>query len=242
MTTTRSNAATVAKRLRDQLAKQLATLDLQEDRFLDLVGDPDWPKEKLAVKMRAIRDERARVQARLETTESPIDSGYEVPRDRPAPTGEPLELYCTAKRPARKVLNKAIFGKLFIDADEQGPFVVADELNEPFETMLMGRRESSFSEALEKAERARLTASTSPSEALADLLNAALMAECSSKNAMVEVAGIEPASFGSSPGLLRAQPALLFSAPAVMQASRRRAQPLFDVLTSSAAGPVSLAS
>jgi hypothetical protein len=38
---------------------------------------------------------------------------------------------------------------------------------------------------------------------------------------LVEVAGIEPASFGTSPGLLRAQPALLFSAPAVMQASRR---------------------
>jgi len=38
---------------------------------------------------------------------------------------------------------------------------------------------------------------------------------------LVEVAGIEPASFSTSPGLLRAQPALLFSAPAVMQASRR---------------------
>jgi len=37
----------------------------------------------------------------------------------------------------------------------------------------------------------------------------------------LEVAGIEPASFRTSPGLLRAQPALLFSALAVMQASRR---------------------
>jgi len=35
----------------------------------------------------------------------------------------------------------------------------------------------------------------------------------------VEVAGIEPASFGDEPGLLRAQPAALFSAPAVTQAS-----------------------
>ena len=37
----------------------------------------------------------------------------------------------------------------------------------------------------------------------------------------VEVAGIEPASFSTSPGLLRAQPAVDFSAPAVTQASRR---------------------
>ncbi len=53
---------------------------------------------------------------------------------------------------------------------------------------------------------------------------------------LVEVAGIEPASFSTSPGLLRAQPALLFSAPAVTQASRRQAQSLFDVPTSPATG------
>jgi len=42
----------------------------------------------------------------------------------------------------------------------------------------------------------------------------------------LEVAGIEPASFSTSPGLLRAQPAVVFSAPAVSQASRRQAQSL----------------
>ena len=43
---------------------------------------------------------------------------------------------------------------------------------------------------------------------------------------LVEVAGIEPASFGNDAGLLRAQPAVGFSAPAVSQASCRRAQSL----------------
>jgi len=52
----------------------------------------------------------------------------------------------------------------------------------------------------------------------------------------VEVAGIEPASFSTSPGLLRAQPAVCFSAPAVTQASRRRAQSLLDVPISPATG------
>ena len=52
----------------------------------------------------------------------------------------------------------------------------------------------------------------------------------------VEVAGIEPASFSASPGLLRAQLALLFSAPAITQARRRQAQPLFDVPPGPAAG------
>jgi len=52
----------------------------------------------------------------------------------------------------------------------------------------------------------------------------------------VEVAGIEPASFSTSPGLLRAQLAVLFSAPAITQARRRQAQPLFDVPPDPAAG------
>jgi len=52
----------------------------------------------------------------------------------------------------------------------------------------------------------------------------------------VEVAGIEPASFSTSPGLLRAQLAVLFSAPAITQARRRQAQPLFVVPPSPAAG------
>jgi hypothetical protein len=54
---------------------------------------------------------------------------------------------------------------------------------------------------------------------LADLLRTALEERCSSKARMVEVAGIEPASFGTESGLLRAQPAVLFSAPPVTQAS-----------------------
>ena len=37
---------------------------------------------------------------------------------------------------------------------------------------------------------------------------------------VVEVAGIEPASFDASPGLLRAQSACLYSAPPIMQTSR----------------------
>ena len=41
---------------------------------------------------------------------------------------------------------------------------------------------------------------------------------------VVEVAGIEPASDDEVPGILRVQPAVIFSAPTVTQASRGRAQ------------------
>jgi hypothetical protein len=102
--------------------------------------------------------------------------------------------------------------------------------------VLYARRESRLSKALGRQEHARLSAGSSRDRTPGNLLVNALEARCSSKNPMVEVAGIEPASFSTSPGLLRAQPALLFSAPAVLQASRRRAQSLLGVPLSPATG------
>jgi hypothetical protein len=47
---------------------------------------------------------------------------------------------------------------------------------------------------------------------------------------IVEMQGIEPWSFGTFLDLLRAQLAMFFSAPAITQARRRRAQSLFGFL------------
>jgi len=212
---TRKGATSTASRLREQLAHQLSELDVQEDRYLDLVGDPDWPKEKLSAKMRGIREERARIQERLAQADSPIDSGYELLTSVLRLLADPSALYQAANRRTRKILNKAIFTKLYVDADEHGLYVVTDELNEPFETLIYARRESSLSQALERQERSRLVARNTEPQALGDLLVTALGTPCSSRNSMVEVAGIEPASFGTSPGLLRAQPALAFLSPGV---------------------------
>ena len=167
---TRQGAATTAERLSDQLGRQLAKLNAQEDRYLDLVGEPDWPKEKLSAKMRVIREERARIQERLAQADSPIDGGYDVLEMALRVLGNPLALYQQANQRTRKIINEAIFPKLYIDADPEGPFVATDELNEPFETVLYARRESSFSEALERQEGVRLTADTLDEATRVDLL------------------------------------------------------------------------
>ncbi len=52
----------------------------------------------------------------------------------------PRSMYQEAKTPARKVLNKAIFTKLYLDDLGDGPAVVGDELNEPFATVIYARR------------------------------------------------------------------------------------------------------
>lgn len=185
----------MAGKLRTQLSNQLATLDTQEDRYLDLVGHPDWPKEKLSAKMRGIRQERAKVQERLTQADSPIDTGYELLSTVLDLLTDPQALYRSANRRTKKILNKAIFGHLFIQADEQGPYVARDELNEPFETVIYARRESSLSRALEQAE-ARLTAGSDEPQALGDLLVVALGSSCSSKNRMVELRRLELVTLG----------------------------------------------
>jgi len=51
-----------AVELRHQLTSKIAKLDRQEDGFLDLVGDPDWPREKISQRLHQLRDERERLR------------------------------------------------------------------------------------------------------------------------------------------------------------------------------------
>jgi hypothetical protein len=136
---------------------------------------PSFPKKKVCMKLGSVH---------LTQADSPIDGGYEVLTTVLSLLSDPQALYQASSLRARKVMNKAIFGKLYVQADEQGPYVARDELNEPFETVLYARRESSLAEALEKAE-ARWSAGSEEPQAPGDLLVAALGSPCSSKNRMV---------------------------------------------------------
>lgn len=54
-------SATTRGEIQQRVKAQLAKLNTQEDRFLDLVGDADWPQDKIAQRLRAIRDERSKL-------------------------------------------------------------------------------------------------------------------------------------------------------------------------------------
>jgi hypothetical protein len=204
---------------------------------LDLVGDPDWPKEKISARLRRIRDERARLQRQLNQTERPdLDTGRATLRMPLDLLAKPQQLYRLAGKQGRRILNQAIFTRLYLDADEDGPRVTEDEPTEPFAPLMRAYRVVQHNGG---------AAAPQDNDTAADddhwrtaVLASAMRGGCSSNTDVVEVAGIEPASFGTEAGLLRAQPAVLFSAPAISQASRRRAQPLLGFPTGPAAGPV----
>ncbi|MEX5635780.1 recombinase family protein [Parafrankia sp. FMc2] len=194
-----------ARQLQAKYARKLKELDTREDSLLDLVGDPDWPKEKLTAKIRGIREERTRIEDRLAENDRPLDAGHEVLATVLRLLEDPQALYRQSSIRARKVLNTAIFTKLYLDV-EGDPVVTDDVLNEPFAATVAARRAWSLGEAVNGvlAERgARVAPARQSGAVLVDdaalddlsdvgLLIAALGSGGSSKAVLVREGGLEP--------------------------------------------------
>ena len=124
----------------------------------------------------------------------------------------------------RAAITKVIFAKLYVDCEVAG-HELTRRLRQLVEAERIGGTYYRRSDAHSAQQGPCNNNGPLPEEgavadlADADLLVVVLAGHGSSRTSMVEVAGIEPASFGAEPGLLRAQPAALFSAPAVTQAS-----------------------
>ena len=119
----------------------------------------------------------------------------------------PDKLYRLTSERARRTLNQTIFTRLYVDADDAPARVHDDEPTAPFAPVIAVHR----AEKRESGGIALLSDTTA--DTTTALLATALTGGCSSKAAWVEVAGIEPASFGTKTGLLRAQPAWRFLGP-----------------------------
>ncbi len=181
-----ASSITTLGTLHDEVKKQLAEIDRKEDHFLDLVGDPDWPKEKLAKRMRTLRDERARLEYQLDQIERPdLDGGHQALTMLLGLLSEPHKLYEIADEHARRLLNQAFFTRLYLDAsdDDRTPAVAADEATEPVAPLLHVHRAANNNGG---ASTGTAVGGTSA------LLVAALDERCSSNATWVELWGFEP--------------------------------------------------
>jgi site-specific DNA recombinase len=129
-----------ANQLKGSIEKELAELDIREDRYLDLYGEGDLPKAKLNERLKTVHDDRAKLQRQLDALQGELETGRAILVSAMELLDDPKKLYEEAKTPARKVLNKAIFTKLLIDDLGDGPIVTGDELKEPFATVIYARR------------------------------------------------------------------------------------------------------
>ena len=95
--------------LREQYARRLDALDRKENYFLDLAAEQDWPKDKLRVKIDAIRHERKEIEGTLEQAEHHLDRGREVFASAFALLEAPQAAYERGDEAVRSILNKAFF-------------------------------------------------------------------------------------------------------------------------------------
>jgi site-specific DNA recombinase len=84
-------------KLRTNLRRQLTELDRQEDRYLDLLGDPDWPEQKLKTKMRDVRNNKQRITGN--SKKPPTPSTPDAPSSPPHSTYSRGHAICTTPPP-----------------------------------------------------------------------------------------------------------------------------------------------
>jgi site-specific DNA recombinase len=124
------------------LKRRLTELERQEDRYIDAIADPDFPKDKITEKLRMIRDERARLQVRLDETVEELEAGHRNVRHVLDYLDDPYELYERSDPVNRTKLNRVLFDRLWIDVGEDyAAYVADDQLTEPFATVVYLRRE-----------------------------------------------------------------------------------------------------
>jgi hypothetical protein len=167
-------------------APQLAELNRQEDRFLDLIGDPEWPQDKIKARLRNVQEDKQRAERQLDNVQDDLAPGRDALRAALALLDRPPDLYTTAPNEARKKLNKALFNRLYVDAVDHDPTTTQDSLNEPYASLVHADRTAHGGE--------HRTAEPIDGETkrLGGLLTTALNGGCASKETMVELRGFEP--------------------------------------------------
>jgi site-specific DNA recombinase len=204
-------------RLRRELSTRLVQLGAKEDALMDLAGEPEWPKEKLNARMQTLRREREGLERQLSDIRTALDAGREVLTYGLRLLTTPRDLYESGSETVKGVLTKAIFTKLYLDADDERRVrVTGHELAEPFDaldaaqtTWKQQRTDSDMDTptgltaalAEHKAQtRSRggsfLAEATAPAgDRVTDLLASVFKDRGSYKAMMVELRGIEPLTF-----------------------------------------------
>jgi site-specific DNA recombinase len=188
--------------MRDSFSKQLDKLEAQEDYFLDLAAEEEWPKEKLRGKINKIRAERKTIRRQLEQSEGQLDTGKAIFYRALDLLDDPEPMYRRGDEVVRSLLNKTFFTRLYVD----GYKVVADDRREPFgvigEAYKLYRQQRrggrSYSRRVgsltQEAAAPLVEYGGSDTSSLTDALALASEGQGSNTTVLVGAAGIEPAT------------------------------------------------
>ena len=123
--------------LHDQLTRELASLDRQEEHLLDLAADPAWSTGKIRTRLTRIGNQRQEIQARLTETNERLQEGAEVLRAQLDLLARPDELYNRLNDQGRRLLNQAVFDRLLLDVtDDNATHVEERTYTEPVHDLM----------------------------------------------------------------------------------------------------------
>lgn len=219
----------LARQAKDQLKK----LTTQEENLLDLAAEGAIPKARIQSRLRKIADERERLQQQEVQADGDLAQSASFIHDCLALLEDPAELYRRVGDTTRRMLNQAIFKRIYIYNDE----VTGHELQEPLANLFAleaGHAALHATQSPEAAQDAaaramarhvpkcnRATPKGSPVAHLAQIFQG----QGSNTVYLVELRGIEPRSSSVDPGLLRVQSVMsLFSASGLARTRPRQAQ------------------
>ncbi len=177
-------------------AEVLALRDVTS--YLDLVGSPGWPKQKLQRKLDAIRAERVEISGQLEDSTTRLATGRQFFLAALELLRDPKAFYEQGGTSLKRAMNKIIFAKLFVDGEE----ISGHELAEAVRDVAEAERSAYRWSGTLASESGSHNASSPVLEdgaawsglTGADLLAVTLGGHGSSKAALVELARLELAT------------------------------------------------
>lgn len=170
-----------AKLLRQQLSRELAKCNRQEENLLDLVADGELVSDKARQRLRKVREDRERLSVELERVTGGLSEGAEAVELTLCLLADPERLYERMDDQQRRQMNQAFFEKLYVDTDG----VTHARLTAPVATLVEAQRVL--------AQPGRNGSAVQETENnTAALLITALKGGVSSKAAVVELTGFEP--------------------------------------------------
>lgn len=131
-----ADQAGAQRALRQDIDAQLARLVTKEENLLDLAADGDMDTTRVRGRLREITRQRRELEDRLATIVDDLTPGARYLEAHLALLEKPHELYRYATDQTRRLLNQAIFTRIYVVNDE----VVGDELNSPMRELLATER------------------------------------------------------------------------------------------------------
>ncbi len=197
--------------LRKRLATRLNELDTKESGLLDLLGDPDWPRDKIKTKLATIEQERTEIHAQLADTTTKLEAGRDFFKHALTLLADPQGFCRRGSNDVKRTVVKVIFEKLHVGAEAIHGHDLTSGIAGLVEADTRTRTSSDHNNESGSAPEGDEAAFSTATDA--DLLCLVLADHGSSRAALVEVPGIEPGSSVVLPGLLRAQFAVSLLGP-----------------------------